>query len=99
MTLPRAGASVRYGATPLTPELVCFAPEPTRAIFGSPPWSQIALMMAFTGDYFVLLGLGASMIDKESMKLKMLSMPEEERKKQEYIMKNKEERAAKRKKE
>ena len=54
-------------------------------------------MMAFAGDYFVVLGLGASMIERETMKLKMLSMTKEEREKQERIIKNKDEMIAKRK--
>ena len=41
-----------------------------------------AEMMAFTGDYFVVLNLGAKIIDEESMQIKMLTMSEEDRKKQ-----------------
>ena len=41
---------------------------------------------SFVGDYFVILAMGAHIIDEESMKLKMLTMNEEDRKKQELIM-------------
>jgi len=54
-------------------------------------------MCAFVGNYFSVLGLGAHMIEDESMKLKMLSMTDEERKKQELIMQNRKEYLAKRK--
>ena len=52
---------------------------------------------AFVGNYFSVLGLGAHLIEDESMKLKMLSMSEEDRKKQELIMQNRKEMMAKRK--
>ena len=48
-------------------------------------------MHVFVGDYFVNLSIGAHMIETEVMKLKMLSMNDEDRKKQELIMKNREE--------
>ena len=48
-------------------------------------------MHVFVGDYFVNLSIGAHMIETEVMKLKMLSMSDEDRKKQELIMKNREE--------
>ena len=54
-------------------------------------------MHVFVGDYFVNLSVGAHMIETEVMKLKMLSMSDEERKKQELIMKNREEYLAKQK--
>jgi hypothetical protein len=38
-------------------------------------------MHVFVGDYFVNLSVGAHMIETEVMKLKMLSMSDEERKK------------------
>jgi hypothetical protein len=38
-------------------------------------------MHGFVGDYFVNLSIGAHMIETEVMKLKMLYMSEEERKK------------------
>lgn len=50
--------------------------------------SMDAEMMAFTGDYFVVLNLGAKIIDEESMQIKMLSMSEEDRKKQQLIIDN-----------
>lgn len=43
---------------------------------------------SFVGDYFVILALGAHIVEEESMKLKMLSMSLEDRKKQELIMEN-----------
>ena len=52
---------------------------------------------AFFGNYFSVLGMGAQMIEEESMKLKMLSMSEEDRKKQELIMQNRKEYLAKKK--
>jgi hypothetical protein len=52
---------------------------------------------AFVGNYFSVLGMGAQMIEEESMKLKMLSMSEEDRKKQELIMQNRKEYLAKKK--
>ena len=52
-------------------------------------------MHVFVGDYFVNLSIGAHMIETEIMKLKMLTMSDEERKKQELIMKNREEYLAK----
>lgn len=45
-------------------------------------------MHAFTGDYFVILALGAKILDEESMQIKMLTMSEEERKKQQLIIDN-----------
>lgn len=36
---------------------------------------------SFVGDYFVILALGAHIVEEEAMKLKMLSMSAEERKK------------------
>ena len=45
-------------------------------------------MHAFVGDYFVVLALGAKIIDEESMQIKMLTMSEEERKKQQLIIDN-----------
>jgi hypothetical protein len=44
---------------------------------------------AFTGDYFVVLATGAKILDDESMQIKMLTMSEEERKKQQLIIDNK----------
>lgn len=41
---------------------------------------------SFVGDYFVILAMGAHIIEEESMKLKMLTMSPEDRKKQELIM-------------
>lgn len=38
-------------------------------------------MHVFVGDYFVNLSIGAHMIETEVMKLKMLSMSDEDRKK------------------
>ena len=38
--------------------------------------------LAFVGNYFTVLTRGSTMIDDENMQLKMLFMPEEERKKQ-----------------
>ena len=52
-------------------------------------------MHVFVGDYFVNLSIGAHMIETEIMKLKMLTMSDEDRKKQELIMKNREEYLAK----
>lgn len=52
-------------------------------------------MHAFAGDYFAVLMEGSQMIDAETMKLKMKTMSEEDRKKQELIQKNKEEYKAK----
>jgi len=52
---------------------------------------------AFVGNYFSVIGMGAQMIEEESMKLKMLSMSEEDRKKQELIMQNRKEYIAKKK--
>jgi hypothetical protein len=43
-------------------------------------------IQSFVGDYFVILALGAHIIEEESMKLKMLTMSPEDRKKQELIM-------------
>ena len=43
---------------------------------------------AFVGDYFAVLSMGAGIIDEESMQIKMLSMSEEERKKQQLIIDN-----------
>lgn len=43
---------------------------------------------SFVGDYYVILALGAHIVEEESMKLKMLSMSLEDRKKQELIMEN-----------
>ena len=52
---------------------------------------------AFIGNYFSVLGFGAYTIEEESMKLKMLSMSDEGRKKQEIILQNRQEMRAKRK--
>ena len=52
-------------------------------------------MHVFVGDYFVNLSIGSHMIETEIMKLKMLTMSDEDRKKQELIMKNREEYLAK----
>jgi hypothetical protein len=38
-------------------------------------------MHVFVGDYFINLSIGAHMIETEVMKLKMLTMSEEDRKK------------------
>jgi hypothetical protein len=46
-------------------------------------------MHAFVGDHFVVLNLGARIIDEESMQIKMLTMSEEDRKKQQLIIDNK----------
>ena len=54
---------------------------------------------SFVGDYYVILALGAHIAEEESMKLKMLSMSEEDRKKQEMIMENQRIYKAKMKKE
>jgi len=56
-----------------------------------------AEMMAFTGDYFVVLNLGAKILDEESMQIKMLTMNEEDRKKQQLIIDNRKAYEAKRK--
>ena len=45
-------------------------------------------MHAFTGDYFAVLGMGAHILDEESMKLKMLTMSKEEAAKQQLIIDN-----------
>ena len=45
-----------------------------------------AEVQSFVGDYFVILAMGAHIIEEESMKLKLLNMSEEDRKKQELIM-------------
>lgn len=50
---------------------------------------------AFVGDYFAVLMEGSAMIDATTMPLKMKNMSEEERKKQELIMKNQAEYKAK----
>ena len=47
-------------------------------------------MHVFVGNYFVNLSIGAHMIETEVMKLRMLTMSDEDRKKQELIMKNRE---------
>jgi pimeloyl-CoA synthetase len=47
-------------------------------------------MHAFTGDYFAVLALGSRIIDDESMQIKMKTMSEEERKKQQLIITNRE---------
>jgi hypothetical protein len=54
-------------------------------------------MHVFVGNYFVNLSIGAHMIETEVMKLRMLTMSDEDRKKQELIMKNREEYLAKQK--
>ena len=46
-------------------------------------------MHAFVGDHFVVLNLGARIIDEESMQIKMLTKTEEDRKKQQLIIDNK----------
>ena len=46
-------------------------------------------MYAFTGDYFVVLNSGSKILDEESMKIKMLTMSEEDRKKQQLLIDNK----------
>ena len=53
--------------------------------------------MAFTGDYFVVLNMGAKILDEESMQIKMLTMEEGERKKQQLIIDNRKAYEAKRK--
>lgn len=52
---------------------------------------------AFVGDYFSALIQGTRLIEDQAMRLKMLSMSEEDRKKQEGIFKAREEFLAKKK--
>jgi hypothetical protein len=50
---------------------------------------------AFVGNYFSILNHGAYLIEEEAVKLKMLFMSDEDRKKQEIIMQNKRDMRAK----
>jgi len=54
-----------------------------------------AEISAFTGNYFAVLSHGAFLIDEAAMELKMLTMPEDERKKQELILQNRRDYLAK----
>lgn len=53
---------------------------------------------AFVGHYFAVLSHGAYLVDEASMEMKILTMPEEERKKHELILQNRREYMAKMKK-
>ena len=51
----------------------------------------------FIGEHYLELGYGAHQIETQVLHLQMLTMNEEDRKKQELLLKNREEYAAKRK--